>query len=138
MEILLGMVVLFVIGYTLMKVNKDRALDRARDAYLRSLSELKQEPANPDLKHHTLALGRIYSTLARKSGARNVFDEVALMNDINAACVAATSGRHVSTNVSSAHPSIEARLRTLVDPRDKGLVNLAEYEKRRSEILGHI
>ena len=73
------MVVLLVVvgGYIFIKVGKDRAIERARQAYHRSLSELKQEPANPDLKQRTLTLGRAYSSLTRDSKGRTLFDEVA-------------------------------------------------------------
>lgn len=61
------------------------------------------------------------------------------MNDINAACAAV----NVPTPVASAHlvsaePSVEARLTTLGDLKVKGLVDSAEYEKRRNEILNSI
>ncbi|WP_295977654.1 SHOCT domain-containing protein [uncultured Variovorax sp.] len=59
------------------------------------------------------------------------------MNDINAACAAAGTAAPQSSHA-SAGASIEARLRTLADLREKGLVAPAEYESRRNEILSSI
>src|SRR5713101_238931 len=79
------------IGYL---VNKEllegvKALDKAKHDYQDSLSKLKAVPANADLRQKTLHLGRIYSNLTRKKKGVTLFDEVALMNDINAACAGA-------------------------------------------------
>lgn len=111
-----------------------KALEAARSAYLQSLSELKQSPTNADLKERTLALGRAYSNKTRDQKGNTLFDEVALMNDINAACAAA--GVHPAVLAQSAATSLaETRLRTLADLKGKGLISADEYEKRRSEIL---
>ncbi|WP_143042602.1 hypothetical protein [Variovorax sp. YR634] len=60
------------------------------------------------------------------------------MNDINAACAAASVASAQPSGGHSAGPSIEARPRTLTDLKDKGLVAPAEYESRRNEILANI
>jgi len=62
----------------------------ALEAYRISLARLKADPRNADLRKHTLALGRIYSNLMRDNKGQTVFDEVALMNDISAACAGAS------------------------------------------------
>jgi hypothetical protein len=64
---------------------------RAKDAYLASLAKLKSDPHNPDLREATLALGRKYANLVRKRKGAGRFDEIALTNDINAACARAGS-----------------------------------------------
>lgn len=131
-------VVVIAIGIGIFSaVQKANALEAAKTSYLQSLSELKSSPTNADLKQRTLALGRAYSNLTRDKKGNTVFDEVALMNDINAACAAA----HVATNASFATPSAtsaEERLRTLADLKAKGLIDDAEFGKRRSEILSSI
>ena len=124
-------VVIAIIGAVL----RDRAIKEARAAYLESLAALKERPTNADLKQRTLALGREYSNLTRDSKGNTLFDEVALMNDINAACAAATGP--TSAVVGSA-ASAEDRLRILNDLRTKGLVDDAEFAKRRGEILDSI
>ena len=121
-------------------IKHSSAIIAAKKSYEESLSELTLAPTNPELKQRTLALGRTYSNLTRDQKGQTIFDEVALMNDINAACAAATSpssrGAHVE--LQSGQPSTEARLRNLADLRDKALIDLAEYEKRRNEILSQI
>ncbi len=108
---------------------KESGLEAARVAYLRSLAELKANPRNADLRQQTLGLGRRYSQLSRDAKDLPVFDEATLMHDISAAgaaaAVAATSGP-------------EERLRALNDLKAKGLIDDAEYARRRNEILGSI
>lgn len=108
--------------------------DQARVAYQSSLEELKRSPANADLRQRTLELGRFYSNLMRDQKGNTLFDEVALMNDINAACAA-------TLQVVTAQPpsgDLEERLRTLKGLKDKGLIDDAEYAKRKAELLAQI
>ena len=115
-----------------------KALLKAKNDYLDSLKELKRTPTNADHREQTLAFGRIYSNLTRNNAGVTTVDEISLMNDINAACAAATSNLHLESTPLSAGASIETRLRTLTDLRDKELVDATEYEKRRCEILNSI
>ncbi len=57
------------------------AINAAREAYLKSLEELKGDPANASLKQRTLALGRSCSNLTRDQKGQTPFDEVALITD---------------------------------------------------------
>jgi len=138
MEVVIGIIVIVVAAAIWSGIQKQKALERAKKAYLEALAQLKGSPTNADLKQHTLALGRAYSHLTRDKKGVSLFDEVALMNDINAACAAASVTPAQPSSGHSAGPSIEARLRTLTDLKDKGLVAPAEYESRRNEILGSI
>ncbi len=68
--------------------------------------------------------------------AETIFDEMALMNDINA-----IGGGHVASSNTYRKPAgnnIEERLRTLEDLKAKGLVTEEEYLKRKEEILSQI
>lgn len=109
---------------------KQRELDQARTQYRESLARLKSDPTNPDLKQQTLSLGRAYSNLTRDRKGVTVFDEVALSNDISAACAAASVR---SASVASSSP--EERLNKLAELRQKGLVSDEEYHSRRTRIL---
>ncbi len=137
MEIVIGLIVLVVVAAIWSGMQSGKALEKARKAYIESLAELKGAPTDADLKQHTLALGRAYSNLTRDKKGVSLFDEVALMNDINAACAAATVAPK-QTALSVPAVSIESRLRTLTDLKDKGLLAPGEYESRRSEILSSI
>ena len=119
-------VVLIVLGS---RKHKESGLEAARAAYMRSLSELKASPRNADLRQQTLGLGRRYAQVSRDSKALPVFDEAALMHDINAATAAAA--------VAAATPA-EERLRALNELKAKGLIDDAEYARRRNEILGSV
>ncbi|MGV8900311.1 MAG: hypothetical protein ACOH2B_13855 [Burkholderiaceae bacterium] len=116
-----------------------KALEAAKQLYLDSLSKLKSNPTNADLKQRTLAFGRAYSNLTRDKKGNTVFDEVALMNDINAACAAASVNTVLAQSASlTPTKTIEERLRTLSELKEKGLIESAEHEKRRIEILADI
>ncbi len=108
-------------------LQKERELKAAKDAYHQLLSRLKANPTNADLRQEALRLGRAYSNLTREKKGVTLFDEVALMNDINAACA----------NAASARPSqsIEGRITKLAELLDKGLIDEAEYKSRRVKIL---
>jgi hypothetical protein len=132
-------IVIVAIGYAIYSgYEKEGIKEAARLAYLASLSELKNTPTNANLKQDTLALGRRYSSLTRDKKGNTVFDEVALMNDINAACAAAAMHTASAPEPSSAAASIENRLRTLVELKAKGIIDQTEYDKRRGEILASV
>lgn len=135
---LFWLIVVLVVGVAIYSgIQKANAIEAAKKAYLQSLSELKASPTNADLKQRTLALGRAYSNLTRDKKGNTLFDEVALMNDINAACAAATA--HTSgISAPTVATAAEDRLRVLTDLKTKGLIDEAEFAKRRSEILSSI
>lgn len=133
--------VLAILAYGIyIGIKKSKEQEAAKQRYLQSLADLKQSPTDADLKQHALALGRAYSNLTRDKKGVALFDEVALMNDINAACAGATKhwGSDAQPSPSSSGESIEARLRTLTTLKEKGLIESVEYDKRRAEILGSI
>jgi hypothetical protein len=112
------------------------AQNRAKEAYLASLEKLKRDPHNPDLREDTLALGRKYANLARNRRGVALFDEVALMNDINAAC--ARAGSKVKIEADHRRPSVEERLANLDGLWAKRLISEQEYRARREQILDEI
>jgi hypothetical protein len=137
MELFWAILVVVVLGGIAHAIWKANATEAARLAYVESLGRLKSAPTNANLKQHTLALGRDYSNLTRDNKGNTVFDEIALMNDINAACAAATA--HTSSySASPSSATAEDRLRVLNDLKAKGLIDDAELAKRRSEILDSI
>jgi len=112
-------------------------LENAQAAFHASLAQLKSRPGSADLRQETLRLGRVYSNLTRNQQGVTVFDEVALMNDINAAA----GGTQASTEtVSPRSPElqIEERLRNLAALKSKGLLDDLEYSDRRKRILDEI
>lgn len=115
---------------------RERRLRKAREAYHASLVELKRDPANPDRKQHALALGRAYSKLTRDRLRVTVFDEVALSNDISAACAGAMVPRVVAAP--SLAPTPEARLARLSSLRAQGLLDDDEYATERRRIISEL
>jgi cytochrome c peroxidase len=134
-----GFIVLLVIAAVIWAVvaaanARTKRITDAKKAYEDSLSHLKERPTDPDLRQHTLALGRAYSNLTRDQKGVTIFDEVALSNDINAACAGA-SAQAVGT---TAPQSEEARLSKLASLRSKGLVTDEEYQAQRRKILNDV
>ena len=130
-------VVIAIIALVVSANNRKKALAKAKASYQAALSKLKSDPTNADLRQRTLGLGRVYSNLTRRRRGVTVFDEVALMNDINAACAGATSvPRKMEPPAEAA--SIENRLAKLSDLRSKGLINEQEYVSRRQKIIDEI
>jgi hypothetical protein len=114
--------------------------EAARLAYLASLEELKANPNNPDLKQKTLGLGRSYSNLTRNKSGATLFDEVALMNDINAATAAANSVSQPALALATApaSASVEERLAKLTSLKTQGMITEDEYNAKRQKIMDEI
>ena len=134
------LVVVFVIIAVIVGVAKANAMESARQAYQNSLGQLTNDPTNPQKRQATLALGRAYSNLTRDKKGVTVFDEVALMNDINAACggAATFTGNPPINSAVSVQGSAEARLSKLKTLRDQNLISPEEYDAKRQQVLSEI
>lgn len=102
---------------------------QAKADYERALLKLRREPCNPALRAKVLDLGRHYSFLSRDEIGIAIFDEVALMNDLQAAA----TGNHSEFEPPKA--SIEERLEKLEKLKQKGYISDEQYESRNSKIL---
>jgi len=117
---------------------KKKRLNDSWAAYQAALAMLKQDPANPDLRGQTLALGRAYCEVARSQqskGSVTLFDEVALSNDINAACAGAGATKAPEA---TAPKSAETRLQELAALRERGTISEEEYRAARAKVLGEV
>lgn len=133
-----------VVGVALMvgilvAISSEKEKKEAKEAYENSLRLLKKDPANSDLRGRTLALGRAYSNLMRDKKGNTIFDEVALMNDINAACAATHQVIHSTVaQLSPASLSVEDRLRKLQSLKQSGLIDDDDFARRKREIMEEI
>jgi hypothetical protein len=132
----IGLVVLFIIA-AIIQGHTQKERQKAWLAYQRSLSRLKAAPTNANLRQQALQLGRAYSNLTRNKKGVTLFDEVALMNDINAACAGAATLRNVEVASVPTQP-VEERLNKLAALKAKGLIDEAEYQARRHKILDEV
>lgn len=135
--IIVCIVVVFVAGAILRNYWQEQ-LAEAQRAYEDALLNLKQHPNNPDFREMTLRLGRIYSSLANRS----IFDEMALMNDINAACARATVGENTVANVKVMNPSAMGG-KTIAEEIEQlgklflaGVITAEEFERGKALFLG--
>ncbi|HYC78446.1 MAG TPA: SHOCT domain-containing protein [Planctomycetota bacterium] len=117
-------------------VAQAREKERARRAYQRSLEQLRRDPTNARLRTLTLELGRVYSNLMRDKKGHTTFDEVALMNDIGAACAAAAVVRAPERPM--ARLSVEERLRKLQSLVDQGMIDQDDFRRRKEAILDEV
>jgi hypothetical protein len=140
MYVCCGLIILLLIvvlvNYEQNRKDLEKKTKESRLAYEEALAELKSDPTNPEIKQQALELGRLYSGFTRKNRAVTVYDEVAILNDINAASAGAISiDQDVQDNNAI---SVEERLEKLSDLRNKGLISEQEYENRRNKILDEI
>jgi hypothetical protein len=138
-----------------------QALDDARQAYYSSLEQLKRYPTNADLRQRTLGLGRAYSAMTRERKNVTIYDEMALSNDINAACAGApmvafqqmqqqqqqqqyyqqqqqAQQAQQQSQQATSSLSTEQRLTKLKDLHDKGMISNDEYAERRKKIIDEV
>lgn len=141
MGFFLIILVIAVIGVAVAQgVAQAKAVENARRAYHASLATLAAQPGIARLRQDTLALGRTYSNLTRDKKGVTLFDEVALMNDINAACGSSAMG---TDNYFPAPPDIGAssiadRLAKLDTLRDQNLITPEEYNSKRKNLINEI
>lgn len=121
--------VLAIVVGVIMALDQQKKLAAALRAYQESLERLKADPNKPELRQKALQLGRVYSNLTREKKGVTVYDEVALKNDIDAACAGA---------VSVQNRSIEERLARLHQLHAGGHISDDEYRRRRQSILDEV
>ena len=119
--------------YAYLWERRQKRLREARNKYRAALGRLKQDPVNNDLRRNALTLGRQYIRLASLE-RRSTFNEVALMNDLNAIQLTGTQAPDVQTDAET----VKTRLATLESLFNEGVITKEEYETRRNEILSDL
>lgn len=136
--ILIGAVVIGILA----AIGKNQKIEEAKRAYQASLANLKSNPTNAGLRQTTLELGRKYSNLTRNGKGVALFDEVALMNDLNAVAGGTMAIAHAPSPAvisgASGPGSVEMRLKQLSRLKEEGLIDEAEFRERRASILGDL
>lgn len=114
---------------------RERVIKEAWEKYWTALQQLRQVPHSSERREATLTAGREYVRLVREGGRETVFDEVALMNDINAA-----AGQQVSATVGQAGPQLshEERLMRLQKLAAEGHLTKEEYVEARKRLLSEL
>jgi hypothetical protein len=136
--IILAVVIVLVLG----SLGRKKMREGAKKEYEDALQRLKQDPNNPELRGEALRLGRAYSSLTRRSRRGSRFDEVALMNDINAACARATVGQNGVGRVEVTNPtalsgtSVTQEIEGLGKLFLAGAITAEEFERGKTLFLG--
>ena len=118
----------------IMRANNSQQREQAWLKYQEALEYLKSDPTNPSLKQTALELGRHYSNLTRQRSGVTLFDEVALMNDLNAATAGAVVKLTSSEDRATKQP-VEERLTKLSELKSKGMIDEQEYAEKKKQIL---
>jgi len=139
---LMGFVLIAVFFYFAYAIYQGYQSEDTRAKYRASLEKLKHDPNNPNLRQATLALGRIYSEAMRDSKGRTIFDEIALKNDIDAACAGATTGRggvfkvEVTNTNQLFGESVAQEIERLGQLFLRGVITADEFERGKTMFLG--
>ena len=134
----LALLVLFLRDSDRRNKLKQERIEQAKKKYQTDLNLLRKTPTDASQRQKTLMSGREYARLLREDKKETIFDEIALMNDLNA-----IAGGQVETEAKprvevKEEKSIEERLRILEDLKSKELLSEEEYQQRKSDILGQI
>jgi len=127
------LIVAGIVVWWLYAKGKKSMLDKARKAYRDALDQLKQSPTDPNRRERALELGRAYAKLTRDLKGATVFDEMALKNDIDAACAGAVefAAAHAGKPASAA-----AEIRKLTGLLDEGILTPEEWQSAKAQLVG--
>jgi hypothetical protein len=119
-----------------------RGIMNAERAYRASLADLRADPTNPHLREETLELGRRVIRLNSRSGVRGGLSELAMTNDINAACAHAVNHPGAVARVAVVNPgalstdSVAKQIEDLNNLRRIGVLTDEEFERGKALFLG--
>jgi hypothetical protein len=134
----LGLLVLIVVMVMVAANNKRKRLEAAEEKYRKSLHQLKKAPNSSDQREATLRAGREYARIARENKRETIFDEMALMNDMNAIAGQQVTSQPATVSHVPQGSSVEERLARLRKLADGGHITEEEYSDRRARLLDEI
>ena len=113
---------------------------RAKEEYEASLDRLQSDPNNPALRTQTLKIGRHYieivkaqAHLTKDTSGIDTFDEMSLMNDINAACARSTEVAAARFNKPT---SVASEIRKLTELLEEGILTADEWQSAKGQLVG--
>ena len=113
---------------------RKKKIAKAKKEYNDALDMLRKNTNNNELREYALACGRYYATLAAND-KRTMFDEVALMNDLNA--IQATTAQPAPAPQEN-KGDVKTRLANLESLYKEEIITKEEYETRRNQILSEV
>lgn len=138
MEIVVALVALTIFGLFVKSAFRyGKLIEEAKEAYEKSLHALRKNPNDPTLRQETLRLARKYSSMSPKDkNGRREFDEVAIMNDINAAGAGAVSNVKIANPEVLSGKSITEEIEKLGKLFLAGALTAEEFERGKALFLG--
>jgi hypothetical protein len=135
----LGTIVIIGIALFINASRRGARLRSAEEAYQKALHDLRRAPHSSKQREATLLAGREYARVARENKRETIFDEIALMNDINAIAgqqvSAQPTGRKEQTEPQL---SYEERLERLQRLAAAGHLTKDEYVEKRRRLLDEL
>ena len=113
-----------------------RLQQKQKRAYQNAVQKLKKDPNNPDLRANALQLGRLYSESIKGQTGAEQFNEVTMMNDINAACAGAVVKVEVTNAFAVSGKSVAQEIEKLGQLFLAGVVTAEEFERGKALFLG--
>jgi hypothetical protein len=115
---------------------REEEIRKAEMWYREALRMLEEEPDSPERRKIALTTGREYARMVRESSGESLFDELALMNDINV-----IAGQQVASPTTRKAPqplSYEERLARLQRLAAEGHLTKDEYVEARKRLLSEL
>jgi hypothetical protein len=118
--------------------SSDRAAQSTQEGAASGTGRLPKRTGRTQQSHQlddeqALTLGRAYANLTRAHKGVTIYDEMAVMNDLNAATAGA-----VASPVQAPVGTVEERLAKLDDLRARSIISDVEFAERRQKILDEI
>jgi hypothetical protein len=135
--VIVGAIGIAIVFGFLMAAEQRKGIAFAKGLYEENLNLLKTSPADPQLRQQALASGRRYAERLRNGGGVGLFDEVALMNDLNAASAGANM---IATAISPSETTLQkhdvcAKFSQLNQLRESQLISEDEFHSMRAVLL---
>ncbi|HVL38843.1 MAG TPA: SHOCT domain-containing protein [Fimbriimonadaceae bacterium] len=147
METILVILGVAAVIMVVVMIAQSQAKEQAKQAYRAALEHLKMHPADPRAREDALAKGRIYSNMTRNGPGVAIYDEMAIKNDLDAACAAHAAGPPVrghfdvprvngSLNFGVDEPA--AKLQRIKELHQRGLISDEEFSQKKAEVLASL
>ncbi len=104
-----------------------------KEIYENLLNELRKDPNNGELRGKVLEAGRDYYSTLRHDHLLTIYDEQAITNDVNSACVNVVNNQTVNRE-----NTVYEDIKLLSELKDEGIITEDEFNEKKKVLLGKI